>query len=61
MTDQELENHIKDCARLMEKAAVDTSWQKQYLRDLKTLDRIEFQNECFFDAMGAIQSEGRQE
>lgn len=28
--------------------------REQYLRDVKTLERIEFQNACFFDAMGAL-------
>lgn len=28
--------------------------QTQYERDLETLDRIEKQNECFFDVMGEI-------
>lgn len=30
------------------------SQREQWLADLATLDRIEFQNACFFDAMGEI-------
>jgi hypothetical protein len=30
----------------------------QWLRDLAHLERIEFQNACFFDAMGQIMSRG---
>lgn len=42
-------------------AATGKAWNEQYLRDLETLGRIEFQNACFFDAMGAIQAgEGSQ-
>jgi hypothetical protein len=33
------------------------AFEQQYLRDLEMLERIEFQNECFFDAMGALHAE----
>ena len=36
----------------MDDDAAEAKFEEQYLRDLATLDRIEHQNECFFDAMG---------
>jgi hypothetical protein len=34
--------------------AGEASRRAQWLRDLEQLDRIEFQNACFFDAMGSL-------
>ena len=44
--------HIPLPIVFMDDDAAEAMFEEQYLRDLATLDRIEHQNECFFDAMG---------
>ncbi len=72
MTDAELELHISSLAILIEKAMVEgdtagaRAWAaaraeaeqgRQHLLDIATLDRIEHQNECYFDAIGEFHSQ----
>lgn len=72
MTSVELEQHISDLGRLIEKAYAEgdrasaVAWAaaraeaeqgRQHLLDIATLDRIEHQNECYFDAIGEFHSQ----
>jgi hypothetical protein len=51
------------CGSTPDVSDVRQDWlEQQWLRDLDTLDRIEQQNECFFEAMGSLRAsrmEGR--